>query len=59
VLETLTAHRLEQGEDPGGRVFFTSTGTAVRRNLAAATWRTAADPAGLTDSSGWYAARQF
>jgi len=59
VLEALTAHRLDRGEGPDGLIFFTSHGTAIRRGLAAATWRAAADRAGLPDSSGWQAARHF
>jgi len=59
VLDALTGHRLAHGEGPDRLLFYTSRGTAVRRGLAAATWRAAADRAGLPASSGWHAARHF
>ena len=59
VLEALTAHLRQHGEGPGGLLFSTAQGTAVRRSLAAATWRAAATRAGLPETTGWHELRHF
>lgn len=59
VLEALTAHLRQHGEGPGGLIFTTAQGAAVRRSLAAATWRSAATRAGLQETTGWHALRHF
>ena len=59
VLEALTAHLRAHGEGPMGLVFSTAQGTAVRRSLAAATWRTGVERAGVPSTSGWHELRHF
>ena len=59
VLEALTDHLRTFGEGPGGLLFSTAQGKAVRRSLAAATWRAAATRAGLPETTGWHALRHF
>ena len=59
VLEALTVHLRQHGEGPGGLIFTTAQGAAVRRSLAAATWRAAATRAGLEETTGWHELRHF
>lgn len=59
VLEALTAHLQANGEGPMRLIFSTSRGTAVRRGLAADTWRTGANRADLPATTGWHELRHF
>ena len=59
VLEALTGHLRAYGEGPTRLIFSTSRGTAVRRSLAAATWRDGAERAGVPATSGWHELRHF
>ncbi len=59
VLEALTAHLQAHGEGPLRLIFSTSHGTAVRRSLAAATWRDGAEKARAPATSGWHELRHF